>query len=436
MQQYRWKAVDSSGVSRSGVYSAASEFEAAAFVRSNYGYLTLLQAEKPASAMAKKQGLFKFSKTKNSLTDEEKTVFFSQLALMLNSGLPLLKSLGVLAERLPPKTAQLCLGIERDLKMGISFAGCIKNRQEVWGALPAAVAEAGENGGILCEMLEELAEYYKLQVQMKRFLKNISLYPLFLFLASLATAVLFIVQVLPLFKDLYASMNAQLPPYLKLLFAVQEFLAANMPAACVLLSVVLAIAAARRKRLLELVFKIPFFKAQKELYLEIRFNKVLALLLHGGIPLPQAAQIAGSALGDAGLCRRAEVFAADVLRGVNPAEAALKAKPFIWQFKCGIYRRGGPKTGRLPEMLMRAAEILQYRFDDTLKNLKTVLEPLLLTVAAGGCFGGYSGCGCTNVFLIGRAARILIMEGVIICLTNYAAMPGLLYWKFWRWWLC
>ena len=337
MQQYRWKAVDSSGVSRSGVCSAASEFEAAAFVRSNYGYLTLLQQEKPASALAKKQGLFKFSKTKNSLTDEEKTVFFSQLALMLNSGLPLLKSLGVLAERLPPKTAQLCLGIERNLKMGTSFAGCIKNRQEVWGALPAAVAEAGENGGILCEMLEELAEYYKLQVQMKRFLKNISLYPLFLFSASLATAVLFIVQVLPLFKDLYASMNAQLPPYLKLLFAVQEFLAANMPAAGVLLLAVLVIA---------------------------------------------AAQIAGSALGDAGLCRRAEVFAADVLRGVNPAEAALKAKPLFGSLSAEFIGVGA-ETGRLPEMLMRAAEILQYRFDDTLKNLKTVLEPLLLTVAAG-----------------------------------------------------
>lgn len=337
VQQYRWKAVDSSGVSRSGVCSAASEFEAAAFVRSNYGYLTLLQQEKPASALAKKQGLFKFSKTKNSLTDEEKTVFFSQLALMLNSGLPLLKSLGVLAERLPPKTAQLCLGIERNLKMGTSFAGCIKNRQEVWGALPAAVAEAGENGGILCEMLEELAEYYKLQVQMKRFLKNISLYPLFLFSASLATAVLFIVQVLPLFKDLYASMNAQLPPYLKLLFAVQEFLAANMPAAGVLLLAVLVIA---------------------------------------------AAQIAGSALGDAGLCRRAEVFAADVLRGVNPAEAALKAKPLFGSLSAEFIGVGA-ETGRLPEMLMRAAEILQYRFDDTLKNLKTVLEPLLLTVAAG-----------------------------------------------------
>ena len=240
----------------------------------------------------------------------------------------------------------------------------------------------GENGGILCEMLEELAEYYKLQVQMKRFLKNISLYPLFLFSASLATAVLFIVQVLPLFKDLYVSMNAQLPPYLKLLFAVQEFLAANMPAACVLLSVVLVIAAAQRKRLLELVFKIPFFKAQKELYLEIRFNKVLALLLHGGVSLPQAAQIAGSALGDAGLCHRAEVFAADVLRGVNPAEAALKAKPLFGSLSAEFIGVGA-ETGRLPEMLMRAAEILQYRFDDTLKNLKTVLEPLLLTVAAG-----------------------------------------------------
>ena len=153
-----------------------------------------------------------------------------------------------------------------------------------------------------------------------------------------------------------------------------------MPAACVLLSVVLVIAAAQRKRLLELVFKIPFFKAQKELYLEIRFNKVLALLLHGGIPLPQAAQIAGSALGDAGLCCRAEVFAADVLRGVNPAEAALKA---LFGSLSAEFIGVGAETGRLPEMLMRAAEILQHRFDDTLKNLKTVLEPLLLTVAAG-----------------------------------------------------
>ena len=150
----------------------------------------------------KSRGCLSLAKLKKSLTDEEKTVFFSQLALMLNSGLPFLKSLGVLAERLPPKTAQLCLGIERDLKMGTSFAGCIKNRQEVWGALPAAVAEAGENGGILCEMLEELAEYYKLQVQMKRFLKNISLNPLVLFSASLATAVLFIVPLLPLLKEL------------------------------------------------------------------------------------------------------------------------------------------------------------------------------------------------------------------------------------------
>ena len=109
---------------------------------------------------------------------------------------------------------------------------------------------------------------------------------------------------------------------------------------------------------------------------------MLALLLHGGIALPQAAQIAGSALGDAGLCRRAEVFAADVLRGVNPAEAALKAKPLFCSLSAEFIGVGA-ETGRLPEMLMRAAEILQYRFDDTLKNLKTVLEPLLLTVAAG-----------------------------------------------------
>ena len=64
------------------------------------------------------------------------------------------------------------------------------------------------------------------------------------------------------------------------------------------------------------------------------------------------------------------------------AEAALKAKPLFGSLSAEFIGVGA-ETGRLPEMLMRAAEILQYRFDDTLKNLKTVLEPLLLTVAAG-----------------------------------------------------
>ena len=59
VQQYRWKAVDSSGVSRSGVYSAASEFEAAAFVRSNYGYLTFC-SRKSQQVPWQKAGLFKF----------------------------------------------------------------------------------------------------------------------------------------------------------------------------------------------------------------------------------------------------------------------------------------------------------------------------------------------------------------------------------------
>lgn len=381
VQQYRWKAIDGGGKTVSGVYTAASESEAANFVRSNYGYLMLLQCG-GAERSIKHALLQKLAGSKSALGDEEKAVLFSQLALMLASGLPLLKALAVLAERLPAKTARLCLTMQQDLQNGASFAQCLKNRREAWGNLAAAVAAAGEEGGILCEMLEELAQYYKLQAQMKRYIKNISMYPLFLLCASLATAVLFIVQVLPLFKDLYTSMNAAVPPYLALLFAAQGFVAANLPAAfAVLLALVLA-AVRYRARLLQLVFTLPLLRAQKELYLEIRFDKVLSLLLHGGIPLPQAAQIAGEALGDAFYRRRAELFAAEVLCGENPAEAAVRARPLLGSLSTEFIGVGS-ETGRLPEMLARAAELLQRRFDSTLKNLKTVLEPLLLLLAAG-----------------------------------------------------
>ena len=381
VQQYRWKAVDSCGRNISGVYAAESSAEAADFVRGQYGYLTLLQRERSsgsAKTFSVRQRIFGSS----ALRDEDKAVFFSQLALMLDSGLPLLKALAVLSERLPQKTARLCTAMQRDLQSGGSFAQSLKNRQESWGSLAPAAAAAGEEGGILCEMLEELAQYYKLQAKMKRYIKNISLYPLFLFTASMATAILFIVQVLPLFKDLYTSVNAAVPPYLSVLFAVQGFAAANLPLVLLLLFALCAAAVRYRQRLIALAFAVPFLRTQKELYLEIRFIKVLSLLLRGGIPLPQAAGIAGEALGDAFLRRMADNFAGDVLRGENPAEAAQKAKPLFGSLSAEFVSVGS-ETGRLPEMLARAAELLQYRFDSTLKNTKVVLEPLLLMLAAG-----------------------------------------------------
>lgn len=377
VQQYRWKAVNAEGQSFGGVYKAASRDDAAAYVRTNYGYLTFLQCVEAKPSFE----LPKLRLKKCGLGDEEKAVFFSQLALMLDSGLPVLKALQILEKRLPRKTAQLCKDMQRELQCGESLAECMNKNRAAWGSLAGAVIAAGEAGGILCEMLDELAKYYQLQAQMKRFIKNISLYPLFLLTVSFAVALMFIVKVLPLFADLYASMNAEIPAYLNFMFAVQGALADNLPVFLTVFAAVAVLAVLKQQALMQALFAIPFLKVQKQLYLEIRFNKVLALLLHGGIPLPQAAQIAGEALGDAGLKQQAENFAADVLRGTAPEKAALNAGSLFGSLSMEFIGVGA-ETGHLPEMLARAAELLQIRFDDTLKNLKVVLEPLLLLFVA------------------------------------------------------
>ncbi len=374
VQLYRWKAIDSSGKTFSGVYAAATRADAAAFVRGNYGYLTQLHAQKPAAR-------FTLFKADEALTDGEKAIFFSQLALMLESGLPVLTALKILEERLPRKAAQTCRYLQRSLQNGESLAQAADGKKQALGSLAAAVITAGEEGGILCEMLAELSAYYQLQAQMKRFIKNISLYPLFLLTASLATALLFMLKVLPLFKDLYASMGAELPLYLRLLFAVQGFAAANLPLLLCAAVLVLAAAVHYRQRLIKMLFAVPALKTYRRLYLEIRFNKVLSLLLSGGMALPAAACLAGEALGDALLKKEAESFAADVLRGSAPAEAAMRAKNLFGSLSVEFIGVGA-ETGHLPEMLNRAAELLSERFDDTLKKLKVVLEPLLLVLVA------------------------------------------------------
>lgn len=398
MQQYRWKAVNSEGQSFSGVYKADSQDEAAAYVRSNYGFLTFLQCTEAKYYL----NLPKLKLKKRGLTDEEKAVFFSQLALMLGSGLPLLKALQILEERLPRETAQLCKDMKCELQLGGSLADCMNKNRAALGNLAGAVMAAGEAGGILCEMLDELAQYYQLQAQMKRFIKNISLYPLFLLTASFVVAMMFVVKVLPLFADLYASMNAEIPAYLNFMFSVQNMLENNLPVFLTVLAVVAVLAARQRRRFMQALFAIPFLKAQKQLYLEIRFNKVLALLLHGGISLPQAAQIAGEALGDAGLKQQAENFAADILRGTAPEKAVMNAGSLFGTLTMEFIGVGA-ETGHLPEMLTRAAELLQMRFDDTLKNLKVVMEPLLLLFVAA----------FVSAIILGVAAPMFSLSGAL-----------------------
>ena len=372
MQYYRWQAISRSGEYYCGEYAARNKNEVAAFVREHYGYITLIE---------EKCNSLEFSVFIKKINDKERAIFYSQLAAMLKSGITLLRALEIIKGQRHDQLAIVISKLIKELVEGKSFTKAVKKQENLLGSISTAVISAGEHGGILTELLEELSKYYEEQTEMVRYLKNISLYPLFLIVASFFTGSLFVIKLLPLFSDVYASMGMPDNHFIMVLLGLKNLMEEYWYCFGGLGIAITYVGYLWREKLGRLIFVFPYFKAKKHLYLEIRFNKVLALLLNSGVPLPMAIVTAGNTLNDTIMEKQAGYFAEAVLRGASLSQAASRAV-LLFSPMTVEFITVGSEAGNLPEMLKRAVDIQQSELEAEMKNLKTLLEPIVLILVA------------------------------------------------------
>ena len=144
MQLYRWRARSMAGKLYQGSYLADSKQEVAAFLHENYDYITGI--EEVQSFTIKISRLFNSGK----VNDKERSRFFQQLAAMIGSGIPLCRALELLKTRCPVSLTNVCC----------LLIAAMKKHVHIFRPVTVSVIEAGEQGGILQEMLSELAVYF------------------------------------------------------------------------------------------------------------------------------------------------------------------------------------------------------------------------------------------------------------------------------------
>lgn len=228
MQLYRWRARSMAGKLYQGSYLADSKQEVAAFLHENYDYITGI--EEVQSFTVKVNRLFNHGK----VNDKERSRFFQQLAAMLGSGIPLCRALELLKTRCPVSLTTVCCLLIADLQAGKALSAALKKHAHIFEPVAVSVIEAGEQGGILQEMLSELAVYFGQKAEINRFLKNICLYPCLVLLLAMVTGCLFIVKLLPLFADLYQSFDLVPTLPLQVMMTVREIAVKYWQAAAVL----------------------------------------------------------------------------------------------------------------------------------------------------------------------------------------------------------
>ncbi|MBR4907511.1 MAG: type II secretion system F family protein [Acidaminococcaceae bacterium] len=331
--------------------------------------------------MKDKQPFHRWFKPRLQFTNKERANFYKQLSTLLDAGIPIVKAIEMVTGRLSEKHKPVCMRLNLSLQSGHPLSYAMSLQPEIFSEMNISVVEAGEVSGQISRVLLSLSEFYKLQDKLAKLVRNACIYPGFLLGLALLTFLFFSVKLVPSFAEMYRSLGVKETPLLQILLSVSILLQKHIIAlscACLAGGKLLL---RQREEILFVLMRFPGIRLMRHSFLEIRFTRLLALMLFSGIAFPEAILRASVTLTDTSMKNNAKKFSENVLRGVGITEAAMQSGNLFSQM--GLeFLSIGESSGNLPDMLTEFAEIQEQELFARLRDLKSVLEPALVVVIA------------------------------------------------------
>ncbi|BDC49258.1 type II secretion system protein [Bryobacterales bacterium F-183] len=381
MPEWVLKVADSRGEIKQQIVEAASERE----LRERFTQQGLLvYSIKPAGAVQgfRLAGAGVGGGRKKKLNLEKFLIFNQQFVTLIKAGLPILKGLDLLADRLTdPKLGGHIKAVRDEVKNGTLLSEAF-GRQGVFPPIYVSSVLAGEKSGSLAETLERYITYTKLALAVRKKVLVSLLYPALLIVLVIALVVFLVTYVVPSFAELYSGMQAKLPAMTEVLIAIgttsRDYVIFGFVA---LIGAIFGIRMWLRTEKGEetgdrIKMQIPVFGQIWTKYQVAQFSRVLSTLLVGGIPLVQALETAGESLGSRLLKGMLNKVRQSVREG-QPLSGSLKSTGVFPGLAIDMIEVG-ESTGALPAMLNSVAEFYE---DDVQTNMTAVLaliEPAIM----------------------------------------------------------
>ena len=379
MRLFRWKARSYSGRVYNGEFYAESEKQVIDFVHKNYGYVTNIEKVK------KRKPYQRWFKPHLRFSNKERANFYKQLSTLLDAGIPIVKGIEMVTGRLSEKYRPVCMRLNLSLQSGHPLSYAMSLQPDFFSKMNISVVEAGEVSGQISHVLLSLSEFYKQQDKLVKLVRNICIYPAFLLLLAFLTFMFFSVKLVPSFAELYHSLGVKETYLLQILNSVSVLLQDHTIALSFVFLAGGKLLLLQREKILSLLLCLPGIRIMRHSFLEIRFTRLLALMLQSGISFPEAILRASVTLTDTSMKNNAKKFSENVLRGVGITEAAMQSGNLF--SRMGLeFLAIGESSGNLPDMLTELAEIQEQELFARLRDLKSVLEPVLVVIIAAMVF--------------------------------------------------
>jgi type IV pilus assembly protein PilC len=331
-------------------------------------------------------------------------VFTRQLATMIDAGLAMVQSLQGLAEQSSNKVMKdVIKDVTARVEAGDSFSDALAKHPKVFTKLYVSMVAAGERGGLLAEILSRLATYLENTARLRKKVKSAMMYPTAVTVISLGITVFLLVQVVPVFKEIFTGLGGKLPAPTEFLITVSNlvrnwfwgllFLAGGM----VVGWLYFIKTPAGRWFWDSHRIRIPVFGQIAHKICLARFTRTFAALIRSGIPILEVLQIVSNTVGNLVFEKAIRTAATDIEKGES-ISGALAKHPV---FPSMVIRMltAGEQTGKMDSMLERISDFLDEEVETTLSGLTSLIEPMLI-VFLGVIVGGIVICMFLPIFKI------------------------------------
>ncbi len=370
--QFAYKAKESSGKVAEGIVEAADQKAAIARLREKK--LNVLEIN-PAKV---KKPFFK-----PKVQSSDVVIFSRQLSTLVSAGVPIVQGLNILEEQAEnPAFKAVVNALRTDIEAGLSIADAMRKHPTAFSELYVSMIKAGEVGGILDTILERLSGFLESAEALRAKVKSAMMYPAVVFGAAGIITVFLIAFVIPIFKDIFASFNAELPFITRMIVNLSDFIRTKLLLCTPLIAAgVWAFkkwmkTPAGQEKIDEVSLKLPVFGILLKKVAIAKFTRTLGTLIKSGVPILQGLETVAKTSGNKTIERAIMASYSSIKEGGRISDPLKKANifpPMVIQMISV-----GEETGGLDTMLNKIADFYDQEVDTAVHGLTSMIEPLII----------------------------------------------------------
>ena len=379
MTRYAYTVQDSKGETSSGALEANSENEAInALQAKGYFILSIIADKAGSGAGGKAAG----GGGKPAIRD---LIFFAeQLSTLLNGGVPLVRALSLLGENSSSKALQFALAqVTKDVSSGTALYRALERHPKAFDTMWVSLVQAGEMGGQLPKVLKQIGNYIHSQAEIQGKIISAMAYPGVLMTVSGGVLLFFILKIVPVFADIFASFNVKLPPLTAAIIVVSNILVHHLAGLIVTIIAIGFVVNAYtstesgQETKWAILFGLPLIGDFLMNIMIERMLTTLSTLIESGVSILNAISVLEGVFANNIIFRRVLVSVkSDVASGKSISQSFRKTGVLPSLVTEMMFM--GEESGKLPDMLVTLSSFYKEQIDQFTRSFNAIIEPIMV----------------------------------------------------------